>query len=619
MKYNTLTKQLYGIQKKLLVYTMILTAVVLLLVTAAVSVIAGRSIHKNLVEQYGYVNAKFYTAFQNLYENLESITESCITNVNVQNSLKAKELSVYDKEVISRTLQFVDEGNIDSYLYMDNKDNIYTRNSQIMDSGTIKQSYLYQGLGQDYSKVKLFWEDSILSAANEKALYAGRYVRQFERNYEPGVLYLKLDDSVFEELIEEADNDSPAYFLLDSRGDICFRRYPADIRGRDEEAEKEIEELLSSGENLEGAVPGAHGIIYLTEHKTSGFSAATFVPNNVVYRVIWQMQSVIVLIFLIVLALAFLLSHYFARQFTQPIRYISRLMESFDDAGLSRRAELCTNTELDDIGNSYNKMLGRISGLIDQVTYKERELRKAELDTLLYQIQPHFLYNTLDTVYMLARISKEETIMRMIQALSKYLRINLSNGAEEITIEEELQHVRSYLDIQNIRNSGLFTYEIEADENLKTLPVIKMILQPVAENCIKHAFDDCEDAPKIWITVKQMEQDVVFTVANNGTLMSRKDMERLNRLETVDINAINTVVTKSKGGFGVWNVVKRLRLRYGEQIRFYYVVGAHQTSCVIKIKKAWMNLDENEEKCIHENNTDNSDTSPLDGDGTERL
>lgn len=619
MRQNNITKRLYGIQKKLLIYTMLLILAALLLVTAAVSVIVGRNVRNNLVEQYGYVSDKFYSSFEGLYENLESITENCITNNNVQNSLKNKELSVYDKEVLSRTLQFVDEGNIDSYLYMDNKENIYTRNSQTVDVEKLKKSYLYQGMGGDYSKVKLFWEDSILAAGNEKALYAGRYVRQFERNYAPGIIYLKLDDSVFAELTAAAGNDSPAYFLLDSKGKVCFRQYPGGAGEADEAVEGEIEQLLAGGDSHGKAVSGSGGLIYLKEHEASGFAVAAFVPNSVVYRIIWQMQGVIVLIFLLVLGLAFLLGRYFARQFTQPIRYISELMESFDDEGLSRQAKLHTNTELDDIGNSYNKMLGRISGLIEQVTYKERELRKAELDTLLYQIHPHFLYNTLDTVYMLARISKEETIMQMIQALSRYLRINLSNGAEEITIEDELQHVKAYLDIQNIRNSGLFTYEINMDENLRSLPVIKMILQPVAENCIKHAFEDCKEEPKIWITVKQMDEDVVFMVENNGSLMPEKAMERLNRLETVDISAIDTVVTRSKGGFGVWNVVKRLRLRYQEQIRFYYVVSAHRTSCVIKIKKELMKQDGNEETYEDREDVENSVAVVMSDDADGRM
>lgn len=591
MRENHITKRLYGIQRKLLAYTMLLILLAMLLVTVAVSGIMRRNVRENLMEQYGYVNDRFYRSFEGLYGTLETITENCITNNNVQNSLKNKELSVYDKEVISRTLQFVDGGSIDSYLYMDNKDNIYTRGSQSIDASRLKESYLYRGMGEDYSKVKLFWEENIFSAKNEKVLYAGRYVRQFERNYAPGVIYLKLDDSVFEALADTAGNDNPAYFLLDGKGEICFFQYGGSGEKRaqmEKDAQEIINGVLQDGGGRGEPVWTGSGLYYVTEHSKSGFAAATFVPNAVIYRVIWQLQGVIVLIVALVLILAYALSQKFARQFTQPIRYMSELMENFDDAGLSHPASLHTNTELDDIGNSYNQMLGRISDLLLQVTYKERELRKVELDTLLYQIQPHFLYNTLDTVYMLARISKEETIMRMIQALSKYLRINLSNGAEEITIAEELEHVRAYLEIQNIRKSGLFTYEITVDESLEGLPVIKMILQPVVENCIKHAFDECGDEPKIWITVKQMDADVVFMVENNGALMQERDVERLNRLNTVDIGAIDKVVTTSKGGFGVWNVVKRLRLRYREQIGFRYVVSAHRTSCVIKIKKELM-------------------------------
>lgn len=597
MRQEMITKRLYGIQKKMLMYTMVLILLALLLVTAAVSVIMGRNVKNNLVEQYEYINDRYYNAFQGLYENLESITENCITNNNIQNSLKNKELSTYDKEVVSRTLQFVDEGHIDSYLYIDNKENIYTRNRGQVDAGKLKESYLYQGLGEEYSKVKLFWEEDVFAAGNEKTLYAGRYVRQFERDYEPGVIYLQMDHSVFTDMAAAAGNDTPAYFVLDGKGEICFGQYSGKENVKKsvrKEMESDIRDALE--ENTGGtAFTGSKGLVYIKEHTQTGFRVVTFVPNSVVYKVLWQMQSVIVLIFLLVLGLAFLMGRYFAGQFTRPIRYISQLMESFDDSRLSCEAVLHTNTELDEIGNSYNKMLGRISGLMEQVAFKERELWKAELDTLMYQIQPHFLYNTLDTVYMLARISKEETIMQMIQSLSKYLRINLSNGAEEITVEEELQHVKAYLDIQNIRNSQLFTYEISADDSVKKLPVIKMILQPVAENCIKHAFEEGEDNLSIWISVKEMDGDVVFTVENNGKLMPDRDKERLNRLESVDISAIDSVVTKAKGGYGIWNVVKRLRLRYQGEIHFYYVVSAHRTSCVIKIKKEWMESREKEE------------------------
>ena len=105
---------------------------------------------------------------------------------------------------------------------------------------------------------------------------------------------------------------------------------------------------------------------------------------------------------------------------------------------------------------------------------------------LISQINPHFLYNTLDTIYMLARINKEETTMRMIQALSKYLRLSLSKGSEIVTVEDELENVRSYIEIQQIRNQDLFTCEIDCRVDAAGTYVLKLILQPLVENAVKY-------------------------------------------------------------------------------------------------------------------------------------
>ena len=126
-------------------------------------------------------------------------------------------------------------------------------------------------------------------------------------------------------------------------------------------------------------------------------------------------------------------------------------MTQFDGNDFSRLIELNTNTELDQIGHSYNKMLKNIENLLAEIKEQEGVLRRTELNMLLAQINPHFLYNTLDTIYMLARINGEETTMKMIQALSKYLRLSLSKGSDIVTVEDELENVKSYMEIQQIR------------------------------------------------------------------------------------------------------------------------------------------------------------------------
>ena len=187
----------------------------------------------------------------------------------------------------------------------------------------------------------------------------------------------------------------------------------------------------------------------------------TVVPSSVMTQGTMRVLTVLIGIYLFVAVVAVVLSIYFSKRFTSPIREISEEMTQFDGNDFSRLIELNTNTELDQIGHSYNKMLKNIENLLAEIKEQEGVLRRTELNMLLAQINPHFLYNTLDTIYMLARINGEETTMKMIQALSKYLRLSLSKGSDIVTVEDELENVKSYMEIQQIRNANLFRYEIE--------------------------------------------------------------------------------------------------------------------------------------------------------------
>jgi len=168
----------------------------------------------------------------------------------------------------------------------------------------------------------------------------------------------------------------------------------------------------------------------------------TVVPSSVMTQGTMRVLTVLIGIYLFVAVVAVVISIYFSKRFTSPIREISEEMTQFDGNDFSRLIELNTNTELDQIGHSYNKMLKNIENLLAEIKEQEGVLRRTELNMLLAQINPHFLYNTLDTIYMLARINGEETTMKMIQALSKYLRLSLSKGSDIVTVEDELENVK---------------------------------------------------------------------------------------------------------------------------------------------------------------------------------
>lgn len=328
------------------------------------------------------------------------------------------------------------------------------------------------------------------------------------------------------------------------------------------------------------------GILQAYRQKESGMLIFTMVPNSVLYNRLNQILLVLAGIYLLVILIAVGVSLYISRIFTKPIQKISLAMESFDGKDFSHKIELRTNTELDKIGHSYNEMLGNIEQLLIEIKNQEKELRTSELNMLISQINPHFLYNTLDTIYMLARISGEETTMRMIQALSRYLRLSLSKGRDIVTVEDELENVKSYMQIQQIRNENLFRYKINCEVEAKERQILKLILQPLVENAIKYGFCDILEGGFIRIEVREISGRLTVSVFNSGTPMSRETAEKLNALGEIPIPEMKRYFPDRQHGYGVVNIITRLRLKYGEDVRFEYETGEDGTTCVIRLPES---------------------------------
>lgn len=184
---------------------------------------------------------------------------------------------------------------------------------------------------------------------------------------------------------------------------------------------------------------------------------------------------------------------------------------------------------------------------------------------------------------MLARLNKEETTMRMIQALSKYLRLSLSKGREIVTVEDELENVKSYMEIQQIRNADLFRYEIDCQVDAGKELVLKLILQPIVENAIKYGFRDIFEGGIIRIQIQKDEKYLVFCIYNNGTPIEEEMRSRVNALAEMPFAEMKECFPDKRHGYGVINIVTRLRLKYEEDIQFYFTAEENGTKCVIRV------------------------------------
>ena len=186
---------------------------------------------------------------------------------------------------------------------------------------------------------------------------------------------------------------------------------------------------------------------------------------------------------------------------------------------------------------------------------------------------------------MLARINKEETTMRMIQALSKYLRLSLSKGEEIVSVADELENVRNYMEIQQIRNADLFRYEIHCEVDADKERMLKLVLQPLVENAIKYGFDGQSAHYRIEITVRREEEELVLTSYNSGTPIAPDACEKINGLMQMSIAEMKESFKSKKNGYGLVNVLTRLRLAYEGRVSFYVIAKEDGTTFVIRIPR----------------------------------
>lgn len=582
----TVIQKTSGIQRKYLKYMIALLLLALFLSSFGVWIYMRTNLTSVIVDKYEFMSEKMGISIDNLYQKSDEVTAECIVDDNVQKSLKTKGLEEVEKNALSKYFAYIDLSHVAEYCYVDNKENVYTKSYSKISYNDFEKSGFAEKLGDEYSRTKWFWAKDTLFGDGEYALFIGRYVRSMEYAHEPGMLFLKMNDEFLAEVVMENEKltDEVVTGIVDASGQSCMVWNPKEyeVEAQTDAMIKELAESEQSGMILSGKnVPG--GILCAYRQKESGMLVYTLVPDQVLNKGMNQLLLVLMGIYLLVALAAFGISIQASRVFTRPIQKISKAMTEFDGKDFSKTVEVHTNTELDDIGDSYNKMLKNIEQLLMEIKNQEKELRTSELNMLISQINPHFLYNTLDTIYMLARINGEETTMKMIQALSRYLRLSLSKGRDIVTVEDELENVRSYMEIQQIRNENLFRYEIDCPEELGKRWLLKLILQPLVENSIKYGFCDIYEGGLIRIEVKEQEHRLVLQVYNNGTPMDQEMADRINGLGVMPVAEMKECFPDHKHGYGVVNIVTRLRLKYGEDVEFRYEVQENGTNCIVRL------------------------------------
>jgi len=238
---------------------------------------------------------------------------------------------------------------------------------------------------------------------------------------------------------------------------------------------------------------------------------------------------------------------------TNPIRELQKGLESIGKGSFDHRFRNTRPNELGSIARTFNRMSEQISRLMMKIEYEENKKREYELALIQEQVKPHFLYNSLDIILKLSQMKQYRKSERTISRLADYYKRSLSGGEEIITLEEEIRITRDYLELQKIRYSDLFTYDIRIDPNITGCSIPKLTLQPLVENSIYHGLKYGEKEGVIEITGSgSPEGDIILTVYDNGAGTDAEDLNALLRRKGID-----------SGHFGLTNVHHRLQLFFG--------------------------------------------------------
>lgn len=414
-----------------------------------------------------------------------------------------------------------------------------------------QDTFLYDRIGQEKKNLWVEGHEDMLFTGKDRVV---SLILEpiFDTPVSGVYIVVNIREEGFRKLVQGDAGSGASSFLLNNEGDTV---YPA--------TEPLVRQAVEAG-NLKGMMNNAEGSqsfelngeTYLLNY--AGISIADWTMTTIQSRAVvlkdlekvkWLIAAVALAAFIVTL----LISNAFSRYLLKPLQGLLKVMKRVEHNDLTARFESSSGDELGQVGHRFNRMLEQIVVLIHEVTEAQTHKRSAEIKALSAQMDPHFLYNTLNTIYWKLKLKQIEPSQQMVMSLSRLFQLGLNNGKEITTLSKELEHVRQYLELQLNCYEGLFTYEIHVRQpELLALSIPRILLQPLTENSILHGFRDLKNGGRIEIEIGEDGEYWTIVVRDNGKGMEEELVRALFWME-------------SSKGYAVFNLIQRLQLYYGDE------------------------------------------------------
>ena len=377
-----------------------------------------------------------------------------------------------------------------------------------------------------------------------------------------GVFFIDLNYSAISELCDQSTVGTKGYaFILDAKGNIVY--HPQQQQLYNELQTENISLIMDTDEDTVLTGTGNDGKLYsISRSEKTGWTVVDCTNVKELLSKSRQAQSVYVLTAIILVIVALLFSRFMARSITLPIQKLRDSMKKVQEGDFSvSDVVVDSKNEIGSLTKSFDVMIHRIHELMEQNVHEQEEKRKSELKALQSQINPHFLYNTLDSIIWMAEGKKNEEVVLMTASLARLLRQSISNEDEVVPIANEVEYARGYLTIQKMRYKDKLEFQIEVDSSILYIPLIKLVLQPIIENAIYHGLKYKESKGLLIVKGFMKDGNAVLQVIDDGVGMDEETLAHIYDKHKVNYHS---------NGVGVYNVQKRLKLYYGEDYGITY-------------------------------------------------
>ena len=377
-----------------------------------------------------------------------------------------------------------------------------------------------------------------------------------------GVFFIDLNYSAISELCDQSMVGNQGYaFIVDADGNIVY--HPQQQQLYNELQTENIDLVMNAGSDIVTWGDGINKKMNsISRSEKTGWTVVDCVRVEELLRRSNEAQSIYVLVAMGLMAVALFFSRFVAKSITLPIQRLCDSMERVQEGDFSvSDIVVDSENEIGSLTKSFNVMTQRIHELMAQNIREQEAKRKSELKALQSQINPHFLYNTLDSIIWMAEGKKNEEVVLMTASLARLLRQSISNEDELVSIGQEIEYARGYLTIQKMRYKDKLEFRIEVEPSILNIRLIKLVLQPVIENAIYHGLKYKESRGLLLVKGFMKNGNAVLQVIDDGVGMDQETLDHIYERHKVDYHS---------NGVGIYNVQKRLQLYYGNEYGIVY-------------------------------------------------